>query len=153
MKEKELYTIETKFTEHMNLDINEVAKLRWEEYQKCWNAKNFLWWEFHVTKDESPAECFNLMFEGKFKVPLTKMELAKDFMMYINIKTQLMNIIRDFNLLDNYILYRTDISLYINVTHQRWLDKMNFQHLNSVMQKSMKKVRYNDIDRVCPSVN
>lgn len=114
MKEKDCFTIKTKLKEILTLDIDKVAKLRWDEYQKCWSAKQFLWWEFHVTSDKSPVENFQLMYNEKFNVPLPIIELAKDFMFYINLKEQLLTVIKECKLLDNYNLYCTDIDKYLS---------------------------------------
>lgn len=134
------FTTKTKLNEILSLDINIIAKLRWDEYQNCYKAKSFLWWEFHITGDKSPVENFQLMFEGKFNVPLPKDQLAKDFMLYIELKEQILFVINGLNLSDNYLLYCTDYDKYMaNYKERSFVNDLainercfkNHKHVNS----------------------
>jgi len=113
MNEKYQFTTKTNLNEILALDINVVAKLRWDEYQKCYNAKNFLWWEFLESGDKSPVENFQLMYDGKFNIPLPIDLLAQDFMLYIELKEQIISVINELNLSDYYLLYLTDYNKYM----------------------------------------
>lgn len=136
MENKERFTTKTKLDEILKLGINEVAKLRWDKYQECWNAKNFIWNEFYDKGEKSPVDNINLEYKEKFSVPLPITELAKDFLFYVRIKENLMNLISYNNLINRYIIFKTDPDKYYSELNERF--KKNHEEQKAKLKKEIR---------------
>lgn len=103
----ERFSAQTKLKEVMQLDIKEIARCRWDEYEKCWNATDFLWWE-HENKihDEFMDSISWIAF------PMPKENLAKNLILYVKIREKLYTVIRDLCLEEKYSLYCNDFDNY-----------------------------------------
>ncbi len=140
--ENELFTSQTKLNEILKLHINEVARYRWFEYQKCWSAADFLWWEYSAKE----IEIIISQLVPYLDSPKPKRELATDLLIYATMKEQLYSIIKSHNLLEAYIFYCDDFDGYAKAKKQqpdnyikkleRELDELNpRRHLKIIKHK------------------
>jgi hypothetical protein len=107
----ELFNSKTKISDVLKYSISEIAKFRWEEYQKCWTLANFLWWEYQRIDKQLPDIFKPIKFWEQAK---PKKQLAEDVIIYARKKEELYDFIKQVNLTHNLFLHDNDLDKYLD---------------------------------------